>query len=166
MQPAIADLTHLHYIGIEIVSERAGTTVNLHSITRRQRIDTAKLQYSFGAIIESAKDGQQIWNDDFVAIADWVNDFSAREDTVDLAKPALQHFDVNPECEHVEPADFDPLPPMRRSGRIQIIAGKTLQSHMVRTADITFSQELFHEQIGPHSHRRRTKHRHQLWITL
>src|SRR6267378_6133394 len=99
MQPAIADLTHLHHIGTEIVSERAAVTVNFHLITRHQRIDTAKLQHSFGAIIESAKDGQQIWDDDFVALADWVNDFSAREDTVDLAKPPLQPSDVNPECE-------------------------------------------------------------------
>src|SRR5580704_19388024 len=94
MQPAIADLSHLHHVGTEIVSERAAVTVNFHSITRSQGIDTAKLQHSFGAIIESAKDGQQIGNDDFVTLADWVNDFSAREDTVDLAKPALQHFDI------------------------------------------------------------------------
>src|SRR2546430_16334914 len=160
MQPAIADLSHLPHIGTEIVSERAAVTVNFHSITRRQGIDTAKLQHSFGAVIESAKDGQQIGNDDYVTLADWVNDFSAREDTVDLAKPALQHFDINPEGEHVEPADFDPLPPMWSSGRIQIIASKTLQSHMMWTADVTFSQKFFHEQIGPHSHRRRTKHGH------
>src|SRR6267143_1659852 len=145
MQPVIADLSHFYHLGTEIVSERAAATVNFHSITRRQRIDTAKLQHSFGPVIKSAKDGQQIGNDDFVALADWVNDFSAREDTCDLAKPALQHFDVNPECEHVEPADFDLLPPMRRNGRIRIIAGKTLQSHMMRTADVTFSQEFFHE---------------------
>src|SRR5947199_4944193 len=103
MQPAIADLSHLHHVGTEIVSERAAVTVNFNSITGRQRIDTAKLQHSFGAVIESAKDRQQIGNDDFIALADWVDDFSAREDTVDFAKPALEHFDVNPECEHVSP---------------------------------------------------------------
>src|SRR5438067_13689956 len=140
MQPAIAYLCRLHHVGTYIVSERAAVTVNFSSITGRQRIDTAKLQHSFGAVIESEKDRQQIGNDDFIALADWVDDFSAREDTVDFAKPASKHFDVNPECEHAEPADFDSLPPTLSSGRIKIITGKTLQLNIKRTDEQTFNQ--------------------------
>src|SRR5436190_22525886 len=126
MKPAVADLSHLDHIGTEIVSKRAVVTINFHPIAGSQRIDTAKLQDSFGAVIKNAKDRQQIRNDDFIALADWVNDFCTRENTCDPAKPALQHLDVNSQCEHVQSADFDFLPPMRRCSRIQIIAGKAL----------------------------------------
>src|SRR5919197_3840998 len=149
-----------------IVSERAAAAVNFHPIIWRQPIDSTELEHAFGPIIESAKDSEQIWNDDFVALADWLNNFAARKDASDVSKPALQNFDINPQREHVEPADFNLLPPMRRSARIQIIAGKTLQSHVMRPADVILGKEFFHKQIRPHSHRRRTKHGHQLWIPL
>ena len=117
--------------------------VNFHPVARRQRIDPAELEHAFGPVFESAKDSEQIGNDDFVALTNWLNDFAARENAIDVSEPALQHFDVNPKRENVEPADFDPLPPMRRSVRIQIIAGKTLQPHVVRTADVILGQEFF-----------------------
>src|SRR5215471_17464600 len=131
MQAPITNLTRLHHVGTEIVRERAAAAVNFYPITRCKRIDSAEFEHSFNAVVESAKDGKQIGDDDFVALTDWLNNFAAREDAIDVAEPALQHFDVNPQREHVKPANFNPLPPVRRSARIQIIAGKTLQSHVV-----------------------------------
>src|SRR5207248_6456481 len=65
MQPTITKLTRLHYIRTEIVSERAAAAVNFHPVAWRKRIDSAKLEHAFGLIIESAKHGEQVGNDDF-----------------------------------------------------------------------------------------------------
>ena len=156
----------LNNVRTEIVSEGTAAAVNFHPVAWRKRIDPAELEHPFSPVIESAKDGEQIWNDHFVALTNWVNNFAAREDAIDVSEPALQHIDVNPKRENVESTNFNPLPPMRRSTRIQIVAGKTLQSHVERTSDVILGQEFFNKQIRPHSHRGRTKHGHQFWITL
>src|SRR5438445_13836543 len=95
-----------------------------------------------------------------------MNDFSAREDASDVSEPALQHFNVNPQRERIQPANLDSLPPVGRRVGIQIDTRKALQPHVMRTADISFSKNLFHEQISAHSEWRRTKHCHQFGITL
>ena len=56
-------------------------------------------------------------HDHFVALSHRVDDFPTRIHASDIAQPALDHFNVNSEREHVQPADLDPLPPMR--GRIR-----------------------------------------------
>ena len=73
-----------------------------------------------------------------------MNDFPAREHAGDVVKPAMQYLDVNPERQSIEPADLDLLPPMRRCARVQIIAGETLQPHMMRSANVIFGQNLFY----------------------
>src|SRR5262249_57634477 len=114
MQPTIANLSCLHDVGTEIVSESAAATVNFHPITWCKRVDPAEFEYSLRAIIESAKDCEQIWDDDFVTLANCLNDLAARKATVDIAEPPLQHFDANPKRQNVEAANFNPLPPTRR----------------------------------------------------
>ena len=166
MQRPIADLSCLHDIGREIARERAGAAVNFQPITRRQRIDAAKLQYAFRAVFETAQNAEQIRNDHVVPFAHRMNNFPAREHTGDIAEPALQHLDINSQGQSVEPADLYFLPPMRRGVRIQIIAGETLQPHVMWSANVIFGQNLFHYQIRLHSEWRRAKHGHQLWITF
>jgi hypothetical protein len=58
MQGAIAELAHLHHIGTEIVSKRAGAAINFQPVARRHGIDPAELEHAFGAIIERTKDSQ------------------------------------------------------------------------------------------------------------
>ena len=140
VQGPIANFSRLHNFGTKIVSQRTGAAVNFQPIAGRQRIDAAELKDTLGAIFKLAKDGEQIGDDYLVALPDWIDNFSTREDAGDIAEPTLQHFDVNSQCKHVQPADLDPLPPMRRRVRIQIIAGKTLQSHMVWLTDIILGQ--------------------------
>ena len=72
-----------------------------------------------------------------------MHNFAAGKDATDVPEPALQYFDVNSECQHIESAEFDPLPPMRRCAGVQIITGETLQQHMMRAADVIFCQEFF-----------------------
>src|SRR5437660_10663447 len=98
-------------------------------------MDAAELEHAFGAVLENTKHVEHVWNDDVIAAPFGVQDFSAREHPRNVAEPALQHFDVNSEGEHVQPADLDLLPPMRRRFRIQIDAGETLQADGVRFAD-------------------------------
>src|SRR5262249_15881405 len=89
VQPAISHFSCLYHVGIKVVSERTAAAVYFHPITRRERIDPAKLKNTLGAVIQCAKDGEHVGNDDFVALADWLNDFATREDTIDFAKPSL-----------------------------------------------------------------------------
>src|SRR3989442_13536998 len=112
------------------------------------------------------QNGDQIGNYHSVALPNRTNDFTAREDADDVTEPAVQNFDVNSQRERVESANLNLLPPIRRSVGIQVIAGETLQPHMMRTADVIFSQNLFDQQIGSHSKWRRAKHRHQFGITF
>ena len=88
--------------------------VNLEAVAGSERVDAAEFEHAFRAVLEPAEHGQQIGHDDFVALPDVVQDFAAGKNAGDVAEPALQHFDVNAEREHIQPADLDPLPPMRR----------------------------------------------------
>src|ERR1041385_6790037 len=94
------------------------------------RVDPTELEHAFGAVGKGAEHGEQIRNDDIIALPDRFDRFSTREARRDLAEPALQHLDVNTERHHIQTADFDPLPPMCRRIRIQIVAVKTLQPDM------------------------------------
>ena len=110
-----------------------------------------------------AENGQQIRDDDFVALPHRrAATLPARKNAGDVAEPALQDLDVNPERENIQPADLDPLPPMRRRVGVQISAGETLQADVMRPAEIILGEQFFHEQIAAQSKRRRTKHRDQL----
>ena len=77
MQFTIANLTRFHYIRTEIVSERAAAAVNFHPVAGCKRIDPAELEHAFGPVIESAKDSEQIGDDDFVAVTNRLNNFAA-----------------------------------------------------------------------------------------
>ena len=55
---------------------------------------------------------------------------------------------------------------MGRGLGIQIIAGETLQSHVMRTANVIFSEDLLYQQISAHSEWRRAKHCDQFGVTL
>src|SRR4030095_7624837 len=100
------------------------------------------------------------------ALTQRVHNLSARENAANVAKPALQHFDINPKRKHVQSAELDPLSPMGRSFGIQIIARETLQSHVMRSPYVIFSKDLLYQQISAHSEWRRAKHCDQFWITL
>src|SRR6266404_5994669 len=156
----------LHNVGCEIVRQRAGAAVNFEPVAFRQGINSAELQHAFRAILKTALNREQIGNDHTVAFSNRTNDFTAREDAGDVTEPTLQNFDVNSQRERVESANLNLLPPMRRSVGIQVIAGETLQPHMMRTSDVIFSQNLFDQQIGAHSKWWRAKHRHQFGITF
>ena len=114
----------------------------------RQRINAAELQHTFRASLETAQDSKQIGNDHVVAFADWLNNFPARENTCDIAEPPLQNFYVNSQCERVKPTDLDLLSPVRRRLGIQKIAVETLQSYVMGTANVIFSQDFFDHQIA------------------
>src|SRR5260370_22643849 len=165
VQGAIAHLVRLHNIGAKIVSEAAGAAVNFQPVAGSERIDAAELKDAFGAIFKLAKDGQQIGNDHVVALPDWIDNFSTREDAGDVSEPALQDLDVNPQRENIQPTKLDPLPPMRWRFRIQITARETLQSYVMRLSDVILGQELFHQQISTHAHGGRTKHRDPFRLT-
>src|SRR5260370_15040176 len=143
----------------------AGGAVSLQPIARSEHIDAAELEEAFGAICKLAKDGQQIGNDPVVALPDWIDNFSTREDAGDVSEPALQDLDVNPQRENIQTTKLDPLSPMRWRFRIQITARETLQSHVMWLSDVILGQELVHEQISTHAHGGRTKHRDQFRIT-
>src|SRR6266567_7247845 len=144
LQDALAQLACLHQIGTKIVSKSAGVAVNFQPVAGSQSIDAAELENAFGAVVERAKNGEQIGNDHFIALPDWMDDFPARKEAADVSEPALQYLDVNSQGENIQSADLDPLSPMRRRIRIQITARETLQSHMVRLANVILGQELFH----------------------
>ena len=137
MQRAIAHAPGIDRIGAEFVGHGAGVAVDFEPVAGRERVDAAKLEHAFRAIGKLAKHGEQIGNDNFVALPDGVQNFAAGEHAGDIAQPALENFDVNAEGEHVQSADLDPLPPMRRRVGIQIGAGETLQPDMVRAAEET-----------------------------
>src|SRR5205807_4227662 len=109
MQSAIAGATRVHGVGAEVVSHRAGFTVDFETVAACECVDAAELEDAFGAVGKFAQDRDQIRNDDFVPLPDGVQDFSARVNAGDIAEPALKHFDVDAEGEHVEAADLDPL---------------------------------------------------------
>src|SRR3954470_14955609 len=90
-----------------------------------------------------------------------MNHFSARENPGDLAEPALHYFDIDSQRHDVEAADLNPLSPMRRSFRVEVIAVKTLEPDLMRAADVILGQQLFYHQIASHPVRRRAKHRYQ-----
>ena len=136
------------------------------SIARRRRVDSAELKHSLSAVLKTAHDIEQIGNDDLVTLPVRMQNLSAGENARDISEPALQHFHVNSESHHIQAADLNLLPPMRRSVRIEIVGVETLQAHVVRPADEVFRQKLFHQQIAAQSIGRRTKHRNQLRITL
>src|SRR5437660_12888578 len=110
-------------------------------------MDAAEFEHAFGTVLKHTKHVEQVRNDHMIAAPLGVQNFSAREDAADLAEPPLQHFHVNSEREHVESADLDLLPPMRRRFRIQIDAGETLETNTVGRADEIFGEQFFHEQI-------------------
>src|SRR5438067_13302892 len=98
-------------------------------------MDAAEFEHAFGTVLKHTKHVEQVGNDYMIAAPLGVQNFSAREDAGDVAEPPLQHFHVNAECEHVESADFNLLPPMRRRFRIQIDTGETLEANSVGRAD-------------------------------
>src|SRR6266550_4587033 len=65
----------------------------------------------------------------------WLGDIAG-----DVSEPALHHFHVNSEREHVQPANLDLLSPMGRRFRIQINSGETLQTNRVRFTDEILGQ--------------------------
>src|SRR5207248_2938192 len=150
----------------EIVKQRPAVAENSEPIVRRAGVNTAELEHAFGAVVKNANHIEHVGNDDLITAPLNVENFSAREHSGDVAEPALHYFHVNPEGEHVESADLDLLPPMRRRFRIQINAGETLQANIVRLADEIFGEQFFHEEISAHSEWRRTKHRHQFGKTF
>src|SRR4029077_13895423 len=93
-QSFIADLASLDNIGGKIVSERSSMTVNLEAISWRVRTDPAEFEHTFRAVFKAAQHSQQIGNDDFVALPDRIDNFSACEGAGDIAQPALQHLHV------------------------------------------------------------------------
>src|ERR1043166_2934014 len=103
-------------------------------------MDAAELELAFGTALECAEDIEHVGNDHSITAALALQNFSVREHAGDIAEPALQHFDINSEREHVEPADLDLLPPMRGRFGIEIRVGETLQPHIVQTADVIFGQ--------------------------
>src|SRR5438128_10993776 len=103
-------------------------------------MDAAKFEHAFGAVLKNTKHVEHVGNDHMIAASLGVQNFSTREDAGDVAEPPLQHFHVNSEREHVESADLDLLPPMRRRFRIQIDAGETLEANIVGRADEIFGE--------------------------
>src|SRR5205814_5058274 len=128
---------------------------NFEAVAGRERVDSAEFQDAFRAVLETAENGEQIRNDNFVPLADPVQDFAAGKDAGDIAEPALEDFDVNTERENVETANLNPLPPMRRRVSIQISAGQTLQPDAAAMAEIIIREQLIHDQIRSQPERRR-----------
>ncbi len=77
----------------------------------------------------------------------------------------MQHLDVDPEREHIQPADLDPLPPVRRCAGIQVISVETLQPDGVDFAEEIVREHAFHDAISAHPERGRAKHRDLVWKT-
>src|SRR6266404_5654344 len=138
-------------IGRKIVGERSAVAVNLNPVRWSAGVDPAEFEHALGAALKGAEHIEQIGNDHYVTAPLRVQDLAARKNASDVAEPSLQHLHINTEREHVEPADLDLLPPMRRSSGIKISARKALQPHVMRPADVVFGQQFFHKQIGPHS---------------
>src|SRR6266487_4267850 len=113
-------------------------------------MDAAELEHAFGAIFENTEHIKHVRNDHVIAAPLRVQNFSTREHAGDIAEPALQHFHVNSEREHVQSADLDFLPPMRRRFRIQIDAGETLEANIVWCPNEVFGEQFFNEQICTH----------------
>src|SRR5712692_602014 len=135
-------------ISREIVGERSVVAVNLNPVGCSAGIDSAEFQHALGAVPKSAQHIEQIGNDHCVTAALRTQNFSTRKKPGDIAEPSLQHLHINTEREHVEPADLDLLPPMRRSFGVEISAHETLQPHVMRPADVIFREQFFYKQIG------------------
>src|SRR5207237_3950390 len=124
----------------KVIHQRSAVAVNFQTISRSQRIHAAKFKDAFRTILKTTEHVEQIGNNKFIALAIWMHNLATRENAGDIAQPALQNLHVDSEREHVQSADLNLLPPMRRRVRIQIVAGKTLQPDMMRTADVIFCQ--------------------------
>jgi hypothetical protein len=148
VQCAIANLSRLHDVGREIIRQGPRAAVNFQPITFRQRINSAELKHAFRATFKTAQHSEQIGNDHVVGLAKWLNDFSTREHTGDVAKPALQNLNVNPQGERIESTDLDLLAPVCRRVGIQIISVETLQAHVMRLADVIFGEDFFDHHIA------------------
>src|SRR5436309_5711706 len=111
-------------------------------------IDTAEFEHACGAMGEVAKHGVRVGYNDVVTLAVGIQNLPAREQSIDIAEPALQHFDINPERHHIEPADFDTLPPVGRRVRVQIIPMKTLQANSVQLSEKIFCEQFFNDKIA------------------
>src|SRR5205085_3502234 len=111
------------------------------------RVDSAELQHAFRAVGKMTEHRQQVRHNQFIALPNRMQEFSAREYTGNVAKPTLEHFDINPESEDLQPADLDPLPPVGRGVGIQIGAGETLKADMMGPSEIVFRQQFFDGKI-------------------
>src|SRR5262249_5819175 len=145
---AIANPSRLQDVGGEIICQGPVIAINLEAITFRQRIYCAELQHAFRATFKTAQHREQIGNDHVVSFAKWLNDFPAREHTGDVTKPALQNFNVNPQCECIQSTDLNLLSPMWRRVWIQVVSGETLQPYVMWLADIIFGKKFFDRQIA------------------
>src|SRR5262249_51521999 len=128
-------------------NQRSGRTVDFQLVASGVRVDAAELEHALRAVGEMTKHRKCIRNDYVVTVSVRIQNFSPRKQAVDVAEPAMQHFDVNPQRHDVESANLDALSPVCWRTRVQIIAMKTLQPDTVNLPEKIFGQQFFHKQI-------------------
>src|SRR4051812_41459960 len=137
----VAGPAGVDHVRSEIVGHGAGVAVDFDPVARSERVDAAELENAFRAVRELAEHRQHVGHDDFVAVPDRVQDFAPRENAGDVPEPALENLDVDAEGENVQPADLDPLPPMRWRVCVEVGAGETLEPDVVRMAEVIFGEQ-------------------------